>query len=120
MGLIAAAMLLIPRLRRKFGTAILGTFTGFLLVTLISLTGFYANGKVVGEFDNGGTWIPNKSLGTALTYSLDSPTFIASYFGYSCNTTYGENCSEGVYALGFVSVEAVIVGGFVAGRKYGK
>jgi len=86
-----------------------GILFGLLILFLFFIISFYTNAKVVGEFDNGGTWVADKSLLTAAeTFFLYPAYFIASFFGYDSNTTYGSNNSERLLMVG-TSVSALIV-----------
>lgn len=79
----------------------------------LSLAGFCANSTGVGEFDGGGTWVPNHALGTALRSSWDTPSFIGSLFGFSCNTAYGSTCSRAAYRAGFATTELILAAGLI-------
>jgi len=98
---------------RKFMVPIV---ISILLLLVISIIGFYKHASVVGEFDNGGTWVPDKSVKTAAVFSLDTGSFIGSWFGYNCNTTYGGNCSGNAYAPGFTATELGLSSGIIVGN----
>jgi hypothetical protein len=104
--------------RKKLG---LGKLSVSMLVSVallysLSLTGFFTMSFVEGGYDNGGTWAPDRSIGTGLLYSLDTSDFIAALFGYNCNGSYGPNCSGSLYMAGFVISEATLIGGVVIGN----
>lgn len=89
-----------------------GVMTGVVALWALALISFYLNAKVVHEFDNGGTWVPDKTLGTGLFVTLKwTPMFIAAFFGYDSNTTYGHNDSEDLLLLGTIISALMIVGG---------
>jgi energy-coupling factor transporter transmembrane protein EcfT len=122
-GLVICAAVSLYRSIR-FGARVLGLFAASIIVSLaiafsLALAGFYGpNTKVAGEFDTGLTWVSNKDLEHALYASVFWPdVYTASLLGFSCNGSYGQNCSATPLVLAVGADGVLLIGGVAVGTK---
>lgn len=100
--------------RAGIGALPLSIGVALVIVYTTALFGFYGSNTRAVDFDSGGTWVPDKTIGTAISSTVFMPgTFTAALFGFDCNNAYGSNCSETLWFMAN-GIDLLLIGSGVA------